>query len=280
MAETIYRTEAGRNILLDFCDGVMKSWSFPYEMRTIPTRAGDTSVIMAGDEGKPALVLLHGSASNVLGWGAALPAYSKDFRVLAPDIPGEAGRSAPVRPSWDNDDYALWLDDVLDALGVKSASLMGLSFGGWIALKYAACRPQKVSRLVLLAPAGIANARVSAILKTMLYSMQKQKGAEKMKRMIFGTDEIPPAVSQFFDLLQQHFSPRFGSPKLLEDGELRRIACPVMMATGGEDAFFNANKAATRLKAVIPDADVSIIRRGKHGIMDYGGRIGGFLAGK
>lgn len=279
MKAEIYRTERGRDILLEFYGEMLKGWSFPYESIAVPTRFGETHIIAAGDKSLPALVLLHGSASNLLGWGGAIPEYMKDFRVIAPDIPGEAGRSAPVRPSWDNDDYILWLDDVLDALEIGNASLLGISFGGWIAAKYASGRPERVNRLVMLAPGGIAPARTSAVLKTILYSMQKEKGAQKMKRMVFGTDDILPEISRFFDLLQLHFAPRFGSPPLLTDGELRRIACPVLLATGGEDAFFNAGKAAARLRHCLPGAEIHIIRHGRHGITEYGGSIAGFLAG-
>lgn len=239
MKAEIYRTERSRDILMEFCDGALQYWSYPHEKTMLSTQFGQTHVITAGSKEKPALVLLHGAASNILGWGAAIPEYMQDFFVIAPDIPGEAGKSAPVRPSWDGDDYILWLDDVLTALGVERAALLGLSFGGWIAAKYAAARPEKVSRIVLLAPGGIAPARTGTILKTVLYSMQKEKGAEN---------------------------------------EMKRIACPVLMMTGGEDAFFNARKAGARMKKLLPGADIRIDAKGKHGITQYGGGIAAFLA--
>lgn len=277
--QSIYRTEKGRDILADFYRGVIGKWSFDFTEETVPTRFGETHALGAGEKGRPALVLLHGAASNALGWGAALAQYGKDFRVIAPDIPGEAGLSSPVRPSWDNDDYILWLDDMLDALGVETTALMGISFGGWLALKYAARRSARVNRLALLAPGGIAAARTSAIMRTVLYSMQKQRGAEKMKRMVFGDGEILPEVSRFFDLLQQHYAPRFGSPKLLSDGELRGVACPVLLTEGGRDAFFDAAKTSERLKKLLPQAKVRIDRNGRHGITEYGGSISDFLSG-
>ncbi len=153
----------------------------------VPTRFGETHIIMAGSVGTPALVLLHGAASNLLGWSGAIPEYSGDFRVIALDIPGEAGKSAPVRPSWNNDDYVRWLDDVLNATGTERAALLGISFGGWLAAKYATYRPERASKLAPFSPAGIAPARTSAIVKTILYSMQKEKGAKKIKRLVFGT---------------------------------------------------------------------------------------------
>jgi len=274
----VYRTEDSRDTLLAFYDEVVGTWSFPHESAMVRTRHGETHLITSGDRSRPAVVLLHGAAANVLGWGAAIPAYRRDFFVIAPDIPGEAGRSAPKRPSWDGDEYIDWLDDVLAALRVQRTALLGLSLGGWIAARYAAARPQKACRLVLLAPAGIAPMRTAALLKTVLFSMQRRKGAARMKRMVFGRGEILPEVSRFFDLLQQHYVPRFGSPPVLSDEQLKAIACPVLMMTGGEDAFFNALKAGARLRRVLPRSEIHIEDGGEHGITEYGGRIARFLA--
>ena len=279
MKAEVYRTEHSRDILLAFYDGVVGTWSFPHESTMVQTRNGETHVITAGDKSKPVLVLLHGAAANILGWGAAIPEYMRDFFVMAPDIPGEAGRSAPQRPSWHNTDYIEWLDEVLAAFPLERVALLGLSLGGWIAARYTAARPEKVCRLVLLAPGGIAPMRTTALVKTILYSMQRQKGAERMKRMVFGRGEILPEVSRFFDLLQQHYVPRLGSPPLLSDEEIKRIACPVLMMTGGEDAFFNAGKSGVRLKRLLPSSEIHIEISGEHGITEYGGRIAGFLAG-
>jgi len=276
---SIYRTEQSRDILLDFYEAIISKWAFPHERADIATRFGKTHAVTAGKRDAPALVLLHGSASNLLGWGGAIPIYARDFRVVAPDVPGEAGRSADVRPSWDNDDYVLWLDGLLEALGIGKAALLGISLGGWIAAKYAAHRKERVSRIALLAPGGISPARTSAVLRTVLYAKQGKKGAEKMKRLVFGGGEILPEVSRFFDLLQRHFAPRFGSPPLLSDAELLGIACPTKMVSGGEDAFFDARKSSTRLKKLLPSAEISIDPEEKHGITDYGGRIFEFLLG-
>jgi pimeloyl-ACP methyl ester carboxylesterase len=225
-ARNIYRAADSRAILLEFYDAMMGKWTFAHETAEVPTRFGDTHVVITGRKGDPALVLLHGSASNILGWGAAIPAYMRDFRVIAPDIPGEAGRSGQFRPSWKNDEYVQWLDDLMRGIGIEKAALLGLSLGGWIAAKFAAHRPGRVSRLVMLAPAGISPARTSAVLKTILYTMQKEKGAEKLKRMVFGPGDILPEISRFFDLLQQHYAPRFGAPRLLADADdVRRRGC-------------------------------------------------------
>jgi len=276
----VYRTANSREILLAVYDEVMDTWSFPLESNMVPTRHGETHVVTAGDRSKPALVLLHGSAANIRGWGAAIPEYGRDFFVLAADIPGEAGRSAPERPSWQGEEYIEWLDDVLAAFTVERTALLGLSLGGWIAACYAAARVPKVTRLALLAPAGLAPIRTSALLKSILYSMGRQKSAERMKRLVFGKGVILPEVSRFFDLLQLHFVPRIGSPPLLSDEQIKRITCPLLMTTGSEDAFFNSRQAAARLKRLLPGSEIHVAAGVTHGITEYGGRIARFLTGR
>jgi pimeloyl-ACP methyl ester carboxylesterase len=54
---------------------------------------------------------------------------------------------------------------VLDGLGVKKASLLGISQGAWVALKFATTHTERVEKLVLLATAGIERARLSFMLR-------------------------------------------------------------------------------------------------------------------
>ena len=76
--------------------------------------------------------------------------------VYAVDIMGDAGRSEPLAWIACAADMAVWLDETLAGLGVERAHLVGHSLGGFVALSTAAYRPDRVSSLVLLDPAGIA----------------------------------------------------------------------------------------------------------------------------
>jgi pimeloyl-ACP methyl ester carboxylesterase len=74
------------------------------------------------------------------------------FSVLAVDLPGH-GRSEGVAPS-DIAGYATWLGKFLDAAGVREFSLVGHSMGALFALRTAAERPERVTRLALLGVAA------------------------------------------------------------------------------------------------------------------------------
>jgi pimeloyl-ACP methyl ester carboxylesterase len=58
---------------------------------------------------------------------------------------------APIRNAAD---YAGWLTASLDALGLRRVTLIGMSYGGWLALNYALASPERLERLVLLSPGG------------------------------------------------------------------------------------------------------------------------------
>lgn len=260
---------------MNFYEEVLSKWAFDFERTYVATNYGKTHIVSAGKSGNPPLILLHGAASNILSWGGDIPVYMEKYNVIAPDIPGDAGQSAANRLSWNNLEYIDWLDEFIHALNLSHIHILGISFGGWLAAKYAA--HHKVEKIVLLTPGGIAPPRSSAILRTIWYSMQGKRGAAKMKQLVFGTDRIHPDVSRFFDLMQRHYKPRFGSPSLLSDSELAGIQAPLLMVAGDRDAFFPAQKVKSRLEKLVPRQKTVIIPEGEHAVVGFAELVLDFL---
>lgn len=103
----------------------------------------------------PAVVLLHGaSAAAGIGWYPVIGPLSRAFRVITPDCPGHGESDKPVA-AYDTPFFRDWLDAFLDALDLPSVSLVGLSQGGAIALKYTLQAPDRVERLALVDSAGL-----------------------------------------------------------------------------------------------------------------------------
>src|SRR5262245_2109011 len=67
---------------------------------------------------------------------------------------GQPSKSIPDQPIRDAADYVTWLTATLDALHLDRISLVGMSFGGWIAVTYAVAAPQRIENLVLLSAGG------------------------------------------------------------------------------------------------------------------------------
>ena len=105
-----------------------------------------------GGSGAP-LVYLHG-AGGLTADDPFLAALASEFRVHAPLLPGY-GDSQECPGLRDMLDFALHGWDVIDALGLKDPVLVGHSMGGMIAAEMAAIAPHDISRLALIAPAGL-----------------------------------------------------------------------------------------------------------------------------
>ena len=105
-----------------------------------------------GGAGQP-LVFLHGAGGLNMDMDF-LDALSKNFHVYAPLVPGY-GDSQECEDLRDMLDFTLHTWDVVAALGIKDPVLVGFSMGGMIASEMAAVAPNEISRLALIAPAGL-----------------------------------------------------------------------------------------------------------------------------
>jgi 2-hydroxy-6-oxonona-2,4-dienedioate hydrolase len=107
----------------------------------------------------PPVVLLHGGGGTA-GFFVPLLNELNGVRALAPDRPGQ-GLSDPIDLPRDRyrETAVAWLDGLFDALGLDAAALLGHSGGAMWALWYALARPDRVMRLVLIAPPAVPRTR-------------------------------------------------------------------------------------------------------------------------
>lgn len=116
---------------------------------TIRANKMDTFLLEAG-EGPP-VVVLHGLGATNASMLPLITGLARDHHLFVPDLPGFGDSAKPIR-SYDADFFARWLIDLLDELGIEKAHLIGNSLGGRIAIEGALLAPDRVDRLVLLAP--------------------------------------------------------------------------------------------------------------------------------
>src|ERR1700754_4421944 len=100
-------------------------------------------------EGEP-LVLVHGLATTRIIWRRVLGPLGARRRLVAIDVPG-FGASAPAGPGFDLDEVA---DVIAAGLPDPAFDLLGHSLGGALPVVLAERHPERVRRLVLVAPAG------------------------------------------------------------------------------------------------------------------------------
>lgn len=116
-------------------------------------------------KGIPTLITLTGSGRDLLclhGWGATHASFQElrdamqgdPVRIIAPDLPG-FGESGDLPAAWSTDDYADFVDELVQVLKLHDVFLLGHSHGGRIAIKLAARGAPWILHLFLCAAAGI-----------------------------------------------------------------------------------------------------------------------------
>jgi 2-hydroxymuconate-semialdehyde hydrolase len=124
--------------------------------RRVRTGTFDTNLHDSG-AGSPVL-MVHGSGPGVSAWAnwrLVMPALAQRRRVLAPDMLGFGYTDRPAAAEYNLSRWVGQLLDLMDALDLDSADVVGNSFGGALALALAIRAPKRVRRLVLMGSVGV-----------------------------------------------------------------------------------------------------------------------------
>lgn len=100
------------------------------------------------------MVLLHGIAGTSATWDEVIPTLAARHTVIAPDLLGH-GESAKPHGDYSLGAYANVVRDLLEALGMGPATIVGHSFGGGIAMQFAYQFIERCERLVLVSSGGL-----------------------------------------------------------------------------------------------------------------------------
>src|SRR2546425_1388631 len=225
--------------------------------------------------GVPALVREAGTGAPILflhgpedpQWSPALARLAADFRVVAPDHPG-MGRT-PLPASFDAvSDLVDHYLDLIDVRRLGDATVVGVSFGGWIAAELAVALGPRLRRLVLVDAAGL---RVGDADLPEVYLMPDDELARFLvadpahARLVFPpTDDagvFERRIVQRATLARFTWQPYWHNPKLA--GRLRRIAAPTLVLWGSHDRFIPLAHAH-ELQARIPSATMRVLEGAGH----------------
>ncbi len=140
---------------LKYYDKRAKEWPVASESITVETPYGKTFVRISGPMNGPSLVLLPSTSASSLIWMSNIKALSEQYRVYAVDNIYDFGRSINKLNIKSSDDMMNWLDELFSALELgDSINLMGLSYGGWLTSQYTLNYPNRLNKVVWVAPAA------------------------------------------------------------------------------------------------------------------------------
>ena len=107
------------------------------------------------DEQVP-VILLHGFFYDSFMWASNIDTFAKQHKVYAPDLWG-FGYSTREMLDFGYELYVKQLKLFMDALGIEKAIVVGQSFGGGVAIKFAVDYPERVDKLIFVSAAGMPN---------------------------------------------------------------------------------------------------------------------------
>ena len=147
-----------------------------FDLRHVTIHGHRVGYRRAGDG--ETVVLVHGLAGSSRTWRPVMPALAGTHDVIAPDLLGH-GESAKPMGDYSLGAHASGLRDLLDALGIERATIVGHSFGGGVAMQLAYQYPERCDRLVLVASGGLGR-EVSWLLR-----MLTLPGAAQLMPLVF-----------------------------------------------------------------------------------------------
>ena len=250
------------------------------------------------DRGKgEALIVIPGVQGRWEWMKPALDELSKRCRAVSYTLCGEIGSDMKFDPDLGFDNFVRQVDRVFDRTGIARAALCGVSYGGLIALRYAALRPERVTSLVFVsapAPGWVPNGRQQRylahpwrsapafVLTSPLRLWPEIKAAFDTTRerltfsvlhglRVMSAPVIPPRMATRVSMQQElDFAP-----------DCERIKVPTLVVTGedGLDQVVPA-EVTRRYQQLIPGARYVQIKRSGHiGLLTHPAQFADIVTG-
>ena len=270
-----FKSEQAKDEYLKLYDKRAKKWPVLSTTKMVKTSYGQTFVRMSGPESAAPLVLMHGVGGNSLQWIPNVESLSKHYRVYAIDNVYDNGRSIPIKIMAGANDYVSWLNELFDTLGIHDRiNMVGLSYGGWITTQYALKFPNRLNKIVLLAPVGtvahlspgwIVRA-ISVVIPLKFFSRNfvYWLAEDTVNSGEKGRALIEEHVDETFMAVRSFKGKKMVNPSVLTDEELQNIKVPTLFVVGENEKIYSPQEVLDRLNRVAPQIRTKLILNAGH----------------
>jgi 2-hydroxy-6-oxonona-2,4-dienedioate hydrolase len=247
----------------------------PFEQGYIDAGGRRTRFLHAGEDSRPRLVLLHGSAGHAEAYVRNLQAHAEHFSVWAIDMLGHGYTDRPGHPL-EVDHYVEHLLAFFDAIGAERVHLSGESLGGWVASRAAIDHPDRIDRLVLNTAGGSqADPAVMERIRTLSMAAAENPDWETVKARILWLmadkerdyDDIvaarqaiyqrPGFVDAMRDILALQ-DPEIRARNLVTAEDYGRIEAPTLVLWTSDDPTADVTEGR-RIATMIPGAEFVVM---------------------
>lgn len=272
-----FKSVKAKEQYLNHYDKRAREWPVASETKVVQTSYGKTFIRISGPINAPSLVLLPSTSASSLIWMPNIKALSVHYRVYAVDNIYDFGRSVNTRNIKGSDDMMNWLDELFTTLDLgDSINLMGFSFGGWLTSQYTLAHPNRLNKVIWLAPVATIfdipgewawRAILSALphryfmkkfmVEWLFEDLSKKNDKSSLKQLDELVDDAVLGLKCFKFRMPV-------TPSVLIDSELQRIKVPTLFLVGENEKLYSAKKAVERLNTLAPQIQTEIIPDAGH----------------
>ena len=265
----VYKNKKSMEKMNKFYDKSLKSLQISYKEKYINSSYGKTHILVVGDENKTPIFTLHGgNGISPLNIRLFLPLL-EHYCIIAPDVIGMPGKSEAYRNlNSTNDDYGLWLCEILDQLKIKKISFVVSSYSSAMMLSLAKISPDRIDKAALIVPSGLTHGPILPIIKKTAipfmkyYFSQTENSLNKIMDIMASENDI--VWREFFDLMMSSYKMEMRPPKEFKKKELERFNSPIIIFASNEDIFFPADKVFPKSEEIFNIKPWTYLIEGKH----------------
>lgn len=225
-------------------------------------------------QGEP-VVFLHGSGPGVSAWAnwrLNLPELAKQYRCIALDLAGFGYSETPGDYAFTMDAWLAHLHDFTEQLGLQRFHLVGNSFGGALALRYALHYPQRVSKLALMGSVGVSFALTEELDQVWGYTPSLENMKALLKVFAYDQSLVSDDLAELRYRaalrpgVQENYARMFPAPRQRwveamanPEADIATLEHPSLILHGQEDQVIPVSNAY-RLFETLPNAELHLFR--------------------
>jgi 3-oxoadipate enol-lactonase len=239
------------------------------EARTPPTE------LFRRQEGTgPTVLLLHGLGGDHTVWDAQVPELAREFRVIAPDLRGHGQSRAPEGSTFTFAEFEGDIERLLDEAGGGPAHFVGLSAGGFLALRMALDAPARVRSLTLIGASVHCDNHTKAVSQRWAETFRDEGFDAYLLRLVkdlYYPDFVEAHPEVLDRLRAQQSAQDLGAALAWAQavrsfdlrGRLLRVTTPTRVLQGMDDGVVDGSHGRL-LRVSIPGADLKLFAQTGH----------------
>jgi pimeloyl-ACP methyl ester carboxylesterase len=268
----VFNSAEGEAEYLEAYDSALKHWPVPFEELFIPTRFGETHMIVGGPRNADPLILLHPSGSSSTIWCRNVGPLGERYRTIAVDTISEPNKSVLSREiggRHQRPEFADWMADLLDGLKIESSHVVGNSVGGFLALNTVLYLPERVRKCVLISPAATFlqiwpwywHFVPAGMFGALFHSRRALLRPYEWIWQGFPLDEH---TSRLRTVMAIEGRPRHSFPSVFSDEELSEIRTPILLLVGDHEVIYEPELVIRRASRTVAGLKAKIVPNANH----------------